>query len=71
MTDSDTLDYYTINDDHTSVPTEDDMLPCIKDEKLYFVNDTNCLVDKNHFNLGGYYYEVSRMRSRNWRQQSL
>ena len=44
MTDSDTLDYYTINNDHSTVPAKGDMLPCIKDEKLYFVNDTNCPV---------------------------
>ena len=43
MTDSDTLDYDTINNVDTGV-TANDTLPYTKDGKLYFVNDTNCPV---------------------------
>ncbi|MBQ3786142.1 MAG: prepilin-type N-terminal cleavage/methylation domain-containing protein [Lachnospiraceae bacterium] len=43
MCDSDTLDYDTINNADTGV-TANDTLPYINDDKLYFVNDTNCPV---------------------------
>ena len=43
MCDSDTMDYDTINNADTGV-TANDTLPYINDDKLYFVNDTNCPV---------------------------